>query len=130
MNLFKKILLPLIIVFAIINIFIFTSKTLLAKFDTDTNVLVAANLFFLVLAFLVFIMQQKALKNTNPNVFIRSIIGGTMIKMFSTVIAVLVYVLSVGNLYSKSALFLSLFMYLIYLGVEVVCISKIVRANK
>ena len=130
MKLFNKMLLPLIIVFAVIMLFIFTSTNLLHKFNMDKNVLIGANILFLATGILVFFMQQNALKNSNPNVFIRSIIGGTMIKMFSTVLAVLFYVLAVGNTYSKNAVFISLFMYLIYLGVEVFCISKIVRENK
>ena len=92
MKLFNKMLLPLIIVFAIMMLFIFTSTNLLQKFNIDKNVLIAANILFVALGILVFFMQQNALKNSNPNVFIRSIIGGTMIKMFSTVLAVLFYV--------------------------------------
>ena len=103
MKLFNKMLLPLIIVFAIMMLFIFTSTNLLQKFNIDKNVLIAANILFVALGILVFFMQQNALKNSNPNVFIRSIIGGTMIKMFSTVITVLIYVVTVGNTYSKNA---------------------------
>ena len=130
MKLFNKILLPLVVVFGFINIIIFALNTIWQKFNVDTRVLFTANALFLLLALLVFFMQQKAMKNTNPNVFIRSIIGGTMIKMFGTVIAVLIYVLSVGNGYNKNAVFVALFLYLIYLGIEVFCISKLVRENK
>jgi hypothetical protein len=130
MKLFNKILLPLLILFVLMNIFIFTAQSLWQKFDVDTNVLIAANILFLTLAIVVFLIQKNALKNPNPNAFIRSIIGGTMIKMFGTVIAVLVYVLQAGKGYSKNAVFVALLTYLIYLAVEVICMSKIVRNNK
>jgi hypothetical protein len=100
------------------------------KFDVDTHVLIAANILFLAMAIVVFTIQQNALKNPNPNAFIRSIIGGTMIKMFGTVIAVLVYVIQAGKDYSKNAVFIALLMYLFYLAVEVFSMSKIVRNNK
>jgi hypothetical protein len=130
MKLFNKVLLPLLILFLLINIFIFTASGLWQKYSVDTSVLVGANLLFLILAFIVYGVQQSALKNPNPNAFIRSIIGGTMIKMFGTVIAVLVYVLQAGKSYSKNGVFIALLMYLFYLAVEVICMSKIVRNNK
>lgn len=130
MQLFKKILLPLFILFVIINILIFTATVFWQKFNVDTNVLVGANLLFLLLAFAVYLLQKNALQNPNPNAFIRSIIGGTMIKMFGTVIAVLIYVLQAGSGYSKNAVFAALLLYLIYLTVEVICMSKIVRQHK
>jgi hypothetical protein len=123
----RKILLPLIIIYILLNSIIFFSNTLWAKFNADKTILLLANLIFFILGITVFFMQQKALKNSNPNVFIRSIIGGTMLKMFATVIAVVAYVVIVGNNYSKSTVFISLFMYLIYLAAEVVAISQ---ANK
>jgi hypothetical protein len=120
-----KILMPVYIIFAALTCFILLANSLWIKYNVDKNVLLAANILFLITSLLVFLMQKKALTNTNPNVFVRSIIAGMMIKMFSTAIAVLAYVLIVGKGYNTSAVFLSLFMYLIYLGAEVLAISKV-----
>jgi hypothetical protein len=120
-----KILMPVYIIFAALTCFILFANSLWIKYNVDKNVLLAANILFLITSLLVFLMQKKALTNTNPNVFVRSIIAGMMIKMFSTAIAVLAYVLIVGKGYNTSAVFLSLFMYLIYLGAEVLAISKV-----
>lgn len=130
MKLFNKTLLPLVILFFFVNILIFTATSFWQKFNIDINVLLGANILFLIFAFIVFLIQKSALKNPNPNAFIRSVIGGTMIKMFGTVIAVLFYVLSTGNGYSKNAVFASLLLYLIYLAVESISMNKIVRQNK
>lgn len=130
MKLFYKSLIPLIILFAVVNILIFTATSFWQKFNVDVPVLIAANIIFLLLGIVVYFMQKSALKNPNPNVFIRSIIGGTMIKMFGTVIAVVIYVVQAGNGYSKNAVFAALILYLIYLAVEVICMSKIVSKNK
>ncbi len=126
MKLFGKMLLPVIIIFIGVNIIIFAASGLLTRFNIDKNVLLGANLLFLLVSIFVFFMQQKAIINPNPNVFIRSVIGGMMIKMFSTVIAVLIYVTSVEN-YNKKAVFISLVLYLFYLGAEVGAISKQLR---
>jgi hypothetical protein len=124
MKLFGKMLMPVLVIFVVLTIFIIAANTLWVKYNVDKNVLLAANILFVVISIFVFFMQKKALTNTNPNVFIRSVIAGMMIKMFSTAIAVLAYVLMVGNTYNTSAVFISLIMYLIYLAAEVMAISK------
>ena len=129
MKLFGKMLLPLLIIFIVLTIFIFSATNLWQKYNVDKNVLLGANFLFMGTGLLVFFMQKNALTNKNPNVFIRSVIAGMMIKMFSTVIAVLAYVVLVGPTYNKQSVFISLFMYLIYLAAEVIAISK-VNSNK
>lgn len=129
MKLFGKMLLPLLIIFIVLTIFITSATNLWQKYNIDKNVLLGANFLFMGTGLLVFFMQKNALTNKNPNVFIRSVIAGMMIKMFSTVLAVLAYVVLVGPTYNKQAVFISLFMYLIYLAAEVIAISK-VNSNK
>jgi hypothetical protein len=124
MKLFGKMLMPVLIIFVTLTIFIFAANALWVKYNVDRDVLLAANVLFLVTSVIVFFMQKNALSNTNPNVFVRSVIAGMMIKMFSTAIAVLAYVLIVGSTYNTSAVFISLIMYLIYLAAEVMAISK------
>jgi hypothetical protein len=124
MKLFGKMLMPVLVIFVTLTIFIFAANTLWVKYNVDRDVLLGANVLFLVISAIVFFMQKSALSNTNPNVFVRSVIAGMMIKMFSTAIAVLAYVLIVGSGYNTSAVFISLIMYLIYLAAEVMAISK------
>jgi hypothetical protein len=124
MKLFGKMLMPVLVIFIALTIFIIAAKALWVKYNVDSNVLLGANVLFLATSVFVFFMQKKALTNTNPNVFVRSVIAGMMIKMFSTAFAVLAYVLVVGNTYNTSAVFISLIMYLIYLAAEVMAISK------
>ena len=119
MNSTYRFLLPLLILFAIINFLIFILKTVFTRYNVDGTVLLGANAIFLVMNILVFLFQQKALKHSNPNVFIRSVIGGMMLKMFVCAIAVLAYVVLVGPDYNKKAVFISLFFYLFYLAAEV-----------
>lgn len=119
MNSTSRFLLPLLILFAIINFLIFILKTVFTRYNVDGTVLLGANAIFLVMNILVFLFQQKALKHSNPNVFIRSVIGGMMLKMFVCAIAVLGYVVLIGPDYNKKAVFISLFFYLFYLAAEV-----------
>jgi hypothetical protein len=124
MKLFGKMLMPVLVIFVTLTIFIIAANALWIKYNVDRDVLLGANVLFLLTSIIVFFMQKNALANTNPNVFVRSVIAGMMIKMFSTAIAVLAYVLIVGNTYNTSAVFISLIMYLIYLAAEVMAISQ------
>jgi hypothetical protein len=124
MKLFWKKFLPVLIIFIAFSLLIFIAQPLWVKYNVDSMVLHGANILFLLTSILVFFIQKKALANPNPNVFVRSIIAGMMIKMFSTVIAVLIYVTSTGGNYNTKAVLISLLMYLVYLGTEVYAISK------
>jgi hypothetical protein len=121
----QKKIVPFIIVFALFTILFLSLQTVLNKIGLDKNVLLAANTLFFLLAVGTFFIQQKALQNSNPNVFIRSVMAVMMIKMFVCVFAVLAYVLSVGDTYSKASIFAGVFLYFIYLMVEVKVLLKL-----
>jgi high-affinity Fe2+/Pb2+ permease len=72
-------------------------------------------------------MQARALKNKNPNVFIRSVMGGMILKMFACIIAVFIYVQLSGADFNKRSIFTALCLYLVYLAVEVRSVMKLNR---
>lgn len=123
MSFFKKSA-PLFIVFIVINILIVSSMRTLEKFNISSSVLTISNLFFLIICLISTAIQQKALKNKNANVFVRSIMMGMMLKMFSSAILLIVYIFYSNKQINKRGVFISLFFYLIYLGVEVLTIMK------
>ena len=127
MNAQKKLVLPLFIIFLLFSTSFLVSKALLAKWGIDYAVLIVANLLFFVVSLGVFFMQKKALNHTNPNVFIRSVMAGMLIKMGVCVFAIIVYRLIAGNSVSKISVFAAMFLYLLYLAVEVRVIMKLNR---
>lgn len=118
-------LIPLILLFIIFNNFFLFGKNWLSKYGLDYLVLIIANSLFFVVSILVFRMQKMAVKNTNPNVFVRAVMGGTMIKMAVCVIAVGVYAFAFKSIFNKMTVFAALFLYLIYLVVEVRMATKL-----
>ena len=127
MNAQKKLVLPLFIIFLLFSTSFLVSKALLAKWGIDYAVLIVANLLFFVVSLGVFFMQKKALNHTNPNVFIRSVMAGMLIKMGVCVFAIILYRLIAGNSVSKISVFAAMFLYLLYLAVEVRVIMKLNR---
>lgn len=125
MFLSNKILAPYFIVFGIISGFVLVCWNILAKWGMDHYVLLGANSLFLLMCLLVFAIQKNALSKANPNVFIRSIMSGMMIKMFLCVIAVLIYTVASGDAFNKRSVFVSLLLYLVYLAIEVMVMTKL-----
>ena len=125
MNLKMKLINPLLSIFFLLNGLLLVSKSILSKWGIDNKVLFVANIIFFSLSLIAFFMQQKALKNSNANVFIRSVMGGMLIKMFVVIAAVIIYRLAAGDHVNKVSVFAAMFLYLIYLGVEVGIITKL-----
>lgn len=115
--------LVIIIFLLLMGLILFFSNWLRAK-GFDTSVLIWANVFLFCLHSLVILLQYKALHNSNPNVFIRSVLGGMIIKMFASVILILIYTVSSGENFNKRSVFLGMLLYLVYLGAEVAAISR------
>ena len=122
-----KIFSPLCLVFTLTILVLYAIRGILAQWGIDFTILNIANGIFFLLSLLTFIMQRKALGNSNPNVFVRSVMGGMLIKMFVTISVVIVYRLIAGNSVSKVSVFSAMFLYLLYLGVEVAVITKLNR---
>lgn len=94
------------------------------------NLVYTSNCLLFCLSILILSIQQKGLNNKNPNAFIQSIMLGMLLKMFVCMIAVLIYVLISKSGINKNGLLLSMFLYLIYLAVEVSAITKINKQRK
>jgi hypothetical protein len=59
------------------------------------------------------------MNNSNPNVFVRSVMTGMLLKMLICLALTFGYVYNAGSNFNKRSLFLSLLLYLIYLSLEV-----------
>lgn len=121
----KKIILPLLIIFLIFSASLPLARPLLAQWGINSDVLIVANILFFAVSLIAFFMQQKALQNINPNVFVRSVMAGMLIKMFVCITTVIIYRLVAGNNVSKVSVFAAMFLYLLYLAVEVAVITKL-----
>ncbi len=130
MNATGRLITPLLILFSFIAISIFLLTSTLINNHTDHFVLYAANAILFVISIISFLIQQKGLHNKNPHVFVRSVMGGMMFKMVICIIAVIAYVSISGNNFNKRAIFISLFLYLIYLATEVFVVMKMNKNKK
>ena len=120
-----RVLLPLILVFLVFLIFPFLLSDMLARYHIDNMVILGANALFFAISLISFYIQKRGMQNKNPHVFVRSVTGGMMIKMLFCILAVIAYVFYSGDSFNKRGIFISLFLYLIYLFTEVVVVMKL-----
>lgn len=111
MDFSKRIFLPFLIVFSFFTLLIFFLWGSIEKWGLQKNILILANVFFLILSLLVFFIQKKSLHAPNPHQFLRSTITGMMLKMFLTVAAILVYYF-VTEKFSSLSVVAAMLMYL------------------
>ena len=127
MNFRYKALLPLFITFLLLTAIILSAKLFFTAkgIEIDYTVVMGANFLFFLVSLLVFRMQFKAMHNSNPNVFIRSVMSGMIIKIFACITAVVAYYFLSGVLFNKPAVYVSMVIYTIFLVVEVRTIMKL-----
>lgn len=118
-------LIPLILLFIIFNNIFLFGKNWLAKYGLDHLVLIIANSLFFIVSILIYRMQKKAVRNANPNVFVRTVMGGTFIKMAVFIIAVCVYAFSFKSIFNRMTVFAAMILYLLYLVVEIKMATKL-----
>jgi hypothetical protein len=125
MNLSFKTVLPLVITFLILTAVILAGYFFYTDKGIDYRVLMGGNCLFFLISLFVFRMQYKAMYNSNPQVFIRSVMGGMIIKVFACVIAVMIYYFISKAAFNKPAVYASMVIYIVYLVVEVRTIMKL-----
>ncbi len=125
MNQGFKVILPLVITFALFTVILFFAQLFLHEQRVDVTVLITANCLFFFISLLAFRMQRNAMANSNPNVFIRSVMGAMMLKMFVCIAAVMGYVMASGKNFNKPSVYISMLIYLVYLVMEVAIVMKL-----
>jgi FtsH-binding integral membrane protein len=129
MNQNKKLLLPLIFFFILLNAVIFVFKTFFKNHGFDVNIIVIANLFFFCLSLAAFFVQRKGLQSDNPNAFIRGVYSSIMLKLFICIIAVTVYAFINKEKINKPAIFFAMGLYIIYTSIEVAALIKVAKGK-
>ena len=120
---------PLFVFFMLVNGFCTFFKSWLVEKNIDPIVLGFANLILFALSLAIFLMQRKALKNPNPNAFVRSVMAGTFIKLLVIGLTVTAYLFIAGENKSVYAVVAAMFLYIVYTVIEVRTASKLNKKN-
>jgi hypothetical protein len=119
----------MILIFILLNAFFVIGKSTVEKWGADQSVIIFGNLLLFLASLFSFLLLQRSLAATNPNVFVRAIYTSFIVKFFVCAIAAAVYVLSAPSV-NKPALITCMFLYLIYTTIEVGSLMKLLKQKK
>jgi hypothetical protein len=120
-------LLPVLLVFIILNAFFIAGKNLLTRWNADQDVLIVGNLLLFLITLVSFFIAQKGLKNPNPHAFTRAVFGGILLKLVLCIVAATIYIATFKTNLNKPALFGCMGLYLVYTFMEVSVLTKLLR---
>lgn len=123
----KKIIVPVIILFIVINMLLYFLRSFLQSIGIDVNFVAGANLLLFLISISGLLIQNRSVKSANANAFIRGIYSSLIIKMFTVVAALLIYVAVLSHELNKAGIFLAMAFYIFYTSLEVFQLMKIVR---
>ena len=124
-----KFLIPVFILFFLVLIIIPSFSTLLVKWNINPAVVLFANLLFVLVTAANFFMQVKGINNSNPNVFIRGMMGGMLLKMFVVLITLMLYWKASGAEFNRNGVFVSLGIFFIYFVTGVYCVMLLNKSK-
>ena len=111
-------LMPLMALFLTGTLIVWILRKWLLQHAIYPTVLLVANVLFFLLSLLIHSIQVKSAANKNPNVFVRAVMGGTLIKMMVLLVAAGVYALAFRTYLNKASVFIAMCWYLVYLVFE------------
>ncbi len=114
-----KIFLSVILLFTFVNAFCLLFAGVLDTHKINHLVLMVSNLLLFLLSIISLTMHYKAMKNTNPNVFIRSVMGGSFMKLMVIAAAIVAYLSLAGANRSLYAVLCTMVLYVFYTIIEV-----------
>ena len=122
-----KNILPLIISFLVLSLVILAGKLFYHTGQVDYGVVLFFNCLFFLSGLLVFRMLYRAMQHSNPNVFVRTVMAGTMLKMGICIVAVIGYYFASRPAFNKPAVYAGMIIYVVYL---VVVVRTVMQRNR
>lgn len=119
----------LLLVFAVVNIVLFLLRARLEAAGLNTTVLIGGNSFLFLIFLVSTWMHASAAQNTSTQVFLHSMYGGMLLKLFGIAIAAFVYIYVARDQVNKPALFGIMFLYLLYTFIELRVVLKQTRQS-
>ena len=123
----QRLMLGLFLIFIVVNSAAIAAGSWLDAKHIDHVVLIGANSLLFVIGVVSLMMHSKALQDKNPNVFVRSIMAATFIKLMIIAGAVIIYALAAGANRSIGAVVAGMGLYIVYTFAEV---RAALRLNK
>src|SRR4051812_12706787 len=126
----RKPLVPMLVIFVLLNAFFISARGWLEKKGVDQEVLIVGNLIVFAILLLSFFITQRSLTADNPNAFVRAVYGSFIIKFFVLAIAAFVYIMITKEKVNKPALISCMGLYLVYTFLEISALLRLLKERK
>ena len=123
----RKIFVPVVFLFIIINVTLYFLRSFLQSQGIDVNFVAGANFILFLISISGLFVQSRNARSANANAFVRGIYSSLIIKMFTVIAAILVYVAIMSKELNKAGIFIAMGFYVLYTSIEVFQLMKIVR---
>jgi hypothetical protein len=120
----RKALIPLVLVFILINSALLFSRSSLTEMGLDVSVLMTANILLFLIFFISLWLHLRSMANSSTHVFMRNMYSGMLLKLFGGAIAAFVYIYLFRDKVNKPALFGSMAIYVLYTIIELRSVLK------
>jgi Ca2+/Na+ antiporter len=122
---FGKSFRPIAAVFIVVLLLLLIARNwLAAQWNMDYLVVLVGNTVLFVATAFSFYLYSKALRNNNPQVFLRMMYSSLLVKMVSILAATLLY-LFVSKEINKAGIIASLALYVVYTYIEVKVLMRL-----
>jgi len=125
-----RLLRPMILLFILLNAFFLAGKTWIINKGADQEVLIIGNLLLFFVSVITFLITYRSLQASNPNVFVRAMYGGFIIKFFAVAVAAFIYIMITKKNVNRPALFSCMLLYTVYTFIEVKTLLGILKQKK
>lgn len=127
---FFRPLLPVILLFVILNVFFISGRMMMAKWNVDQAVIISGNLILFLVTFISYWLGWRGMNTTNPAAVVRSVYASFMVKFFVCIIAAFVYILMAKKNLNKPGLVACMILYIVYTFLEVSILMKLSKQKK
>lgn len=120
----------LMIVYILLMLLLSWNNKFLWGKGVDVNVLSYANTILFIMTVVTFYLGRSSIKSPNPNVFVRSVYLGFLIKFFALAIIAFVYILTQRKAVNKPAIIGAALLYIVYSVFETRALLKELKLQK
>lgn len=121
---------PLLVIFLVINVGLFGSRSRLSQWNISTDVLLIGNLILFIATAVSFYFYYRSFQDNRAPGFLRMIYAGMFVKMMLCLFSSFLYIMIAGKEVNKGGIIGCMIFYLLYTSLEVVILMKVSKQKK
>lgn len=118
---------PLSLLFIGLTVILLILRNTLEQAGFHVRFILIANAVLFVLSALALYIQMKYVRSSNPHAFVRGVYSSVLLKMLLIIAALFIFIVAMDGVINKRAIFITMFIYVLYSSLEVFQLMKLVR---